>query len=43
MGTWAAAIVLGNVMQAYVLKRLDPDGDLRRQVRQQSEHARHTS
>ncbi len=41
MGTFAAAIGLGYAMQAYVLTWLDPEGDLRRQVREQSEAARH--
>lgn len=43
MGTFGGAIVLGNAAQAYVLQRLDPEGDLRRQVREQSEAARRES
>ena len=40
VGTFAASIWLGNAVQARVLAWLDPEGELRRQVREQSEAAR---
>jgi hypothetical protein len=37
LATLAAAIALGNVIQGRVLAWLDPDGELRREVRRASE------